>query len=342
MIEINSLNMHELEQYITSIGHNKFRAKQIYSWLHDKMVYTFDEMTNLPKKLRQVLEEECYINNSSILKRFISDIDGTIKFLIRLNDNNIIESVLMDYKHGYALCISSQVGCRMGCEFCASTIGGLERNLTAAEMLNQVYIIQNDQGIKISNIVIMGSGEPLDNYDNLIKFLHIINSDEGQNISLRNITVSTCGLVDKMRKLADEKLQITLAISLHAPNDDIRRATMPIAKKYSIDDIIKACRYYIKHTNRRITFEYALIKGVNDSKEHAIELANRLKGLLCHVNLIPVNDVKEKDFIKSSNSIINRFASILKDKHVNVTIRRELGSDINAACGQLRKSFLED
>jgi len=339
--ELNSFSYEQLEKYIIGIGEKKFRVNQLYDWMHGKMVADFDEMTNLSKNLKEKLCMDTKLVNLEIVKKLESKEDSTAKYLFRLEDDNIIESVFMKYNHGNSVCISSQVGCRMGCKFCASTIGGLTRNLSNGEMLQQIYAIQKDVGEKITNVVIMGSGEPLENYSELILFLNNINDERGQNIGLRNITVSTCGLTDKIKKLAEEKYPITLAISLHAPNDKIRNEIMPISRKNDYEQLINACRYYLRCTNRRITFEYALIKGVNDSDTCAYELATKLKGLLCHVNLIPVNSVKEKNYIQSTKTTIKKFQSILETKGIVTTVRRELGSDINAACGQLRKSYLD-
>jgi 23S rRNA m2A2503 methyltransferase len=339
MKDIRSLTFEELKIELENIGEKSFRAKQIFNWLHKHHVSSFDEMSNISKTLRQKLSENFFLSKLNIVKKLVSKEDGTCKYLFDLGDSIYIESVLMKYEYGNAVCISSQAGCRMGCKFCASTVDGLDRNLLAGEMAEQIYEIEKDSGERVSNIVIMGSGEPLDNFDNLIKFLNIINDSEGYEIGMRHITVSTCGLVDKIYKLAEKKLQITLAISLHAPNDEIRQKTMPVAKVYSIDKVIKAAKDYADATGRRVTYEYALISGVNDSKENADELAGRLKGSMCHINLIPVNDVKENDFIRSSEQNIKRFAELLKSKGIETTIRRKLGSDINAACGQLRKSY---
>ena len=296
-------------------------------------------MTNLSKALREKLKENYIIKNIKIVEKLVSKEDNTSKYLFDIGDDIVIESVLMRYSYGNAVCISSQAGCRMGCTFCASTVDGLERNLLAGEMAAQIYEIQRDIGERVSNVVIMGSGEPLDNYDNVMDFLEIIHSKEGNNLSHRHITLSTCGLVDKIYDLAKENLQITLAISLHAPNNEIRQNTMPVAKRYDIDSLIKAAKDYADTTKRRVTFEYALIKGVNDSKECARELASRLKGIMCHINLIPVNDVKENNYIRSTEENINSFASLLRELGIETTVRRKLGSDINAACGQLRKSY---
>lgn len=338
--DILSMNLAELQSFIVQLGEKSFRAKQIFKWLHQKNISSFDELTDISKDFRKKLSEKAKIQKVSSLEKFISSEDNTTKYLFQIENDYIIESVLMRYEYGNAVCISSQAGCAMGCSFCASTMGGLERNLTAGEMLSQVYEIQKDLGERISNVVIMGSGEPLCNFDNSLKFLEIINSKDGFEIGHRHITLSTCGIVDKIKKLAELKLQITLAVSLHAPNDFIRQKIMPVAKKYSIDELISAAKEYADYTKRRVTFEYALIKGVNDSENCAEELAKRLKGSLCHVNLIPVNDVKERNYIRSSDKTVNRFCEILKSLNIEATVRRRLGSDINAACGQLRKRYL--
>lgn len=338
-IDLRSLTLPKLEAELANMGEKSFRAKQIFSWLHQKQVTSFDEMTNLSKALREKLKENYIIKNIKIVEKLVSKEDNTNKYLFDIGDDIVIESVLMRYSYGNAVCISSQAGCRMGCTFCASTVDGLERNLLAGEMAAQIYEIQRDTGERVSNVVIMGSGEPLDNYDNVMDFLEIIHSKEGNNLSHRHITLSTCGLVDKIYDLAKENLQITLAISLHAPNNEIRQNTMPVAKRYDIDSLIKAAKDYADTTKRRVTFEYALIKGVNDSKECARELASRLKGIMCHINLIPVNDVKENNYIRSTEENINSFASLLRELGIETTVRRKLGSDINAACGQLRKSY---
>ena len=340
-IDIKSLLLSELEEEIKNIGEKGFRAKQIYSWLHEKNAKSFAEMSNLSNNLREKLSNKSFISELKILKKMKSRQDDTTKYLFQLENDTIIESVLMKYSFGNSVCVSSQAGCRMGCKFCASTIGGIERNLTSAEMLSQVYEIQSELGERISNVVIMGSGEPLDNYENTLKFIRILNSEEGLKIGQRHITLSTCGLVDKIAELQQENLQINLAISLHAPNDEIRKKLMPIAKTYSMAELISACNSYSNATKRRITYEYALIHGVNDSRESALELAKKLSNTLSHVNLIPVNNVDEQNFRKSSKENILAFSEILKKSNVETTIRRELGSDINAACGQLRKSYLE-
>ena len=341
-IDIKSMNTAELEDLLKELGEPKFRAKQIFDWLHAKQVDSFEEMTNLSKGLREKLAETASINGVEIVRKLVSQIDGTRKYLFALSDGAIIESVLMKYEHGNTVCISTQVGCRMGCKFCASTLDGVERGLTAGEMLSQIYAIQKDCGERVHGTVLMGSGEPLDNYDNVVKFLRLINDPKGQNMGQRHITLSTCGLVDKMYDLAEEDLQITLAVSLHAPNDGIRTQTMPIAKVYSMDKLLKACRDYADKTKRRITFEYALIHGVNDGDEHAWELVKKLRDMLCHVNLIPVNDVKERNYVKSTADRVKRFAGILNENGVETTVRRKLGSDIDAACGQLRRSHMKE
>ena len=338
-IDLRSLTLPKLSDELANMGEKSFRAKQIFSWLHQKQVTSFDEMTNLSKALREKLKENYIIKNIKIVEKLVSKEDNTSKYLFDIGDDIVIESVLMRYSYGNAVCISSQAGCRMGCTFCASTVDGLERNLLPGEMAAQIYEIQRDIGERVSNVVIMGSGEPLDNYDNVMDFLEIIHSKEGNNLSHRHITLSTCGLVDKIYDLAKENLQITLAISLHAPNNEIRQNTMPVAKRYDIDSLIKAAKYYADTTKRRVTFEYALIKGVNDSSDCARELASRLKGIMCHINLIPVNNVKENNYIRSTEENINSFASLLRELGIETTVRRKLGSDINAACGQLRKSY---
>lgn len=340
-IDIKSLDYKELEESIREIGEKAFRAKQIYEWLHVKLVNEFDEMTNLSKSLREQLKEQYEIIHAEVVAKRTSKTDETSKFLFKLHDNRVIESVLMKYKHGNSVCVSSQVGCRMGCRFCASTLGGLERNLTVSEMLDQIYQIQRITGERVSNVVVMGSGEPFDNYDTVLKFVRMLSDEHGLNISQRNITVSTCGLVDRIRQLAEEQLQITLAISLHAPNDSVRRELMPIANRYSIREIIDACNYYYEKTSRRITFEYSLVKDVNDSREYALELVKVVRGLNCHVNLIPVNPIKERNYTHSDVSFIQNFKNILEKNRINVTIRREMGADIDAACGQLRKSYID-
>ena len=340
--DIKSMTPAECREYMTSIGEKAFRADQIFTWLHQKLAVSFGEMSNLSAALRTRLAEECTITQLKPVKELISSIDGTRKYAFALEDGNVIESVFMRYNHGNSVCISSQVGCRMGCRFCASTIDGLVRDLTASEMLEQIYAISRITGERISNVVIMGSGEPLDNYDNVVRFLRLITDPKGYDMSIRNITLSTCGLVPKIRQLADEGLGITLAISLHAPNDEMRAQTMPIAKSYSIAQILDACDHYFKKTGRRISFEYSLISGQNDGRETAMELASLLKGRNCHVNLIPVNEIKERSYRRSSEGAVADFQKTLEKNGINVTIRRRLGADIDSACGQLRRSITAD
>lgn len=338
----NLLNytLEELKVWMKENGESAFRAQQVFSWIY-KGVNEFEGMKNISKALVSKLKENFNIDLPKVIEVYKSEIDGTEKFLLGFEDGNLIESVLMRYKHGNSICISTQVGCAMGCKFCASTIEGKVRNLTTGEILSQVLTVQNFIKDRISNIVLMGSGEPLDNYDNVIKFLEVVSAEYGLNIGQRHITLSTCGIVPKIYELADKDFSITLAISLHAFSDEKRKEIMPIANKYSIKEILEACKYYIDKTNRRITFEYALVKGVNDGKEDARALGNLLKGMLCHVNLIPVNEIKENDFRRSSKKCIDDFSEILKNYGIEVTTRREMGSDINAACGQLRRSYME-
>lgn len=340
--DLRSLTLDELQKEMAEIGEAKFRAKQIYRWLHVKYANEFSEMTDLSESLRNKLDENYEIGRVKQVKKLVSKEDNTTKYLFELENNYIIESVFMRYSYGNTMCISTQAGCRMGCAFCASTIDGVEKSLTPSEMLAQIYEAEKDIGEKVSGVVLMGSGEPLDNYDNVIKFIKIINSKEGKNMGQRHITLSTCGLINKMYDLAEEDLQITLAVSLHAPNDGIRNTIMPVSKANPMDKLLEACRYYTDKTKRRITFEYSLIKGVNDSPQNARELASKLKGMLCHVNLIPVNDVKERNFVRSSNETVKMFEEILLSKGIETTVRRKLGSDIDAACGQLRKRYKDE
>ena len=340
--DLKSMSLEELQLFLADMKEPKFRGKQVFEWIHKKQVSSFDEMTNLSKSLREKLQQNAVLGGVEMVRRLISQVDGTRKYLFALENDSVIESVLMKYEHGNTVCISTQAGCRMGCKFCASTLDGVERNLTAGEMLSQVYEIQKDCGERISGVVLMGSGEPLDNYENVVKFIHLINHPDGQNMGQRHITLSTCGLIEKMYQLEEEHLQITLAVSLHAPNDEIRKSIMPVAKANSMDRLLVACRDYAEKTKRRITFEYAMMRGVNDSDDCAKELAKKLRDMLCHVNLIPVNDVKERDYIKSSNDRVKQFATLLQENGVETTIRRKLGSDIDAACGQLRRSHLKD
>ncbi len=339
-IDIKSFNLEELTAFIEKNGEKTFRAKQVYQWLHVKQVDAFDEMTNLSKAFREKLEQLCYITDLHQEAVQISKIDGTRKYLFLLEDGNVIESVLMRYKHGNSVCISSQVGCRMGCRFCASTLDGLVRGLKPSEMLDQIYKIGKDIGERISNVVVMGTGEPMDNFDNLLKFIELLTDENGLNISQRNLTVSTCGIVPRMRELADRQLAITLALSLHASNQQKRLELMPVANKYDIHEVIDACRYYFDKTGRRVTFEYSLVGGVNDTDEDARELSQLIHGMNCHVNLIPVNPIKERDYVQSNAAVIAAFKNKLEKNGINVTIRREMGRDIDGACGQLRKRYI--
>ncbi len=340
-IDLKSMTLKEMEKMFESIGEKDYRAAQTFSFIHKNMCKSIKNITVLPKELRDKLEEEYTIDNISMAKRFDSKLDDTKKYLFILEDNNIIESVAMKYRHGISVCISTQVGCKMGCKFCASTKEGLVRNLSSGEMLSQIYNIQLDLGVPVNNVVLMGSGEPLDNYDNTIKFLNIIHDENGRNLSFRNITISTCGLVPQIYNLADKNIPITLSISLHSPFNQIRQKIMPIGKKYSIEDIMKACDYYISKTNRRITFEYTLIQGFNDRKEDIIKLTEILKGKLCHINLIPLNPIKEFNNCRPKYADIEIFKEKLNKNGISATVRREMGSDINAACGQLRRSYIQ-
>lgn len=336
--DIRSLSYDELANEIIELGFPKFRVNQIFSWIHEKCVSSFDEMTNISKDMRAKLTEHFYFNNCVINTKLVSKIDDTVKYLFTLSDGEYVESVVMKYKYGYSICISTQVGCKMGCTFCASAIGGFVRQLSTGEMLSEIYTAQKDLNVKINHLVLMGTGEPLDNYDNVMKMLKLITDERGQNMSMRHISLSTCGIVPKIYELADEKLGLTLSVSLHAPNDNIRNQSMPVNKVYKTDELLKACKHYADKTSRRISFEYAMIKGVNDSDECAFELADRLKNILCHVNLIPVNNVRETNYIKSSVERQKRFIDILSSRGITATVRRTLGSDINASCGQLRAS----
>lgn len=341
-IDIKSLNQKELIALLEEMGEKAFRAKQIYQWIHEKHVDSFEEMTNISKKLIERLKEKTYLTSLKKEEVQISKLDGTRKYLFLLEDGNVIESVLMRYKHGNSVCISSQVGCRMGCRFCASTLDGLVRGLTAGEMLDQIYQIGKDIGERISNVVVMGTGEPLDNYDNLLKFIELLTDEHGINISQRNLTVSTCGIVPRMRELADKKLSITLALSLHASNQQKRLELMPVANKYEINEVIDACKYYFEQTGRRITFEYSLVGGVNDTDADARELSQLIRRINCHVNLIPVNPIKERDYVQSNAKVIEAFKNKLEKAGINVTVRREMGRDIDGACGQLRKRYKDN
>ena len=337
--DIKSLSLIELQQEMEQIGEKKFRAAQLYEWMHVKLARDFSEMTNLSFSLREKCKERFDLTVLEPVRVQESKADGTKKFLFKLSDGNFVESVWMRYRHGNSVCISSQVGCRMGCRFCASTLGGLVRNLSAGEMLDQIYALTRYTGERVSNVVVMGIGEPLDNMENLLKFIGMLTDEKGLHISQRNITVSTCGLVPKIRELAGENLQITLALSLHGVTDEKRKMLMPIAEKYSIAELMDACGYYFEKTGRRITFEYALAGGVNDTAQDAEGLALLAKRLHAHVNLIPVNPVKERDFVSSGKEAVRAFQKKLEDAGVNVTLRREMGRDIDGACGQLRRNF---
>ena len=339
--DIASMTLPELTAAVAKLGQPKYRAGQIFRWLHKVGVQAFDEMTDLPRQLRADLSNNFVIFSCSIEKKLCSEYDNTVKYLFRLHDGEIIESVVMQYKYGYTVCVSSQVGCRMGCKFCASTLDGVVRNLTPSEILAQIYTAERDLSIRVSHVVMMGMGEPLDNYDNVLRFLCLISDENGKNISMRHISLSTCGVVPKIYALMEEDLQLTLSVSLHAPTDEIRRSMMPVAKRWDLKALTDACRAYTAKTSRRISFEYALVRGVNDSPACAEALARLLRGMLCHINLIPVNEVKETGCKESAPETVRRFAGILSDKGFAVTVRRKLGADINAACGQLRRGAVK-
>ena len=341
LIDLKNFEYDELMEFAISLGEKKFRSEQIFTWLM-RGVTSYDEMTNISKETRKKLEEVSYVSSMKIRKKLVSKLDGTVKYLFELNDGNCIESVVMRYHHGITICVSSQVGCRMGCKFCASTIGGLVRNLTTGEILNQIIFAQKDLGERIGNVVMMGIGEPMDNYQNVVTFLHNVNHEKGLNIGYRHITISTCGLVKGIQRLSDEGLPINLAISLHAPNDEIRNSIMPVNKAHNVKEVINACKDYFAKTGRRISFEYSLISGVNDSYENAMELVSLIKPLKAHINLIPVNKVEESGYEKGTQMQINKFLEALTQNGVNATVRRELGSDISASCGQLRKKTMEE
>lgn len=341
-LDIKSLSLEELTAQMQRLGEKAFRAKQLYEWMHVRLARGYDEMTNIPKSLKEKLEREYAYTALSAVTVQTSRIDGTKKFLFALADGNRVESVWMKYRHGNSVCISSQVGCRMGCRFCASTLDGLERGLEPSEMLDQIYAIARSTGERVSNVVVMGTGEPLDNYDNLLRFLQLLTDDNGLHISQRNITVSTCGLVENMRRLANERLQITLALSLHGATQEKREALMPVAKRYRLEEVLSACRYYFERTGRRITFEYSLVGGVNDTDADAAALCGLLRGLNCHVNLIPVNPIEERDYVQSERRAVLRFREKLEQNHIQATVRRELGRDISGACGQLRRRYADE
>lgn len=343
MINLLDLTLEELEELLAGWGEASFRAGQLFQWLHQHLATSFDQMTNLPKSLRQRLEENCTTGSLILKKRLVSAIDGTVKYLYGLSDGNAVEGVRMRYKHGNSLCISTQVGCRMGCGFCASTLGGLVRNLTAGEMLGEVYAAARDlpEGEKIGSIVLMGIGEPLDNFDNVCKFLELLSHPKGFGLSLRHVSLSTCGLVDGIYKLAEKKYPLTLSISLHAPDDESRSALMPVNRKYNIETLLAACRDYFAKTGRRVSFEYTLIHQKTDQVHQARRLAALLKGMNCHVNLIPLNAVRERELSRSTPRAVREFQQELEKAGITVTVRRELGADVMAACGQLRRESKE-
>lgn len=339
-IDILSLDLPQLENAMAELGEKKFRAKQIFQWLHIRKVFSFDDMTDISVQLRAKLKDVFCIKSLFIAKRLESSIDNTVKYLYRLSDGNYAETVLMEYHYGMSICISTQVGCKMGCHFCASAIAGFIRNLTPSEILMQIYMTEKDKNIKVSGVVLMGIGEPLDNYENVVKFLRLVSDKNGNNLSLRHVSLSTCGIVPKIYELAEEKFGLTLSVSLHSPYDEERSKIMPVNRRYSIDELLRACRFYIEKTGRRITFEYAVIAGVNDSPKDGNQLVSILKGMNCHINIIPVNKVRERNY-NSKKSEAESFAQYLSKKGLNATVRRTLGSDIDAACGQLRRDTLE-
>jgi len=334
--DVKSLTLTELQGEMKKIGLAKYRAGQLYSWIHQKGAQSYDQMSDLPKELRSSFSLHFPILDINIIRKQESKFDGTIKYLFRLNDGEFIESVLMQYKYGYTLCVSTQVGCRMGCKFCATAIGGLIRNLRPSEMLDQIYLAQQDLNIRISHIVLMGMGEPLDNFKNVMRFLELVSDENGLNIGMRNISLSTCGIVPAIYLLLDKHLQLTLSVSIHAPNDEIRSQIMPVNDKYNFEMLLDVCRTYAKTTSRRISFEYAMLEEINDSAECAKELAERVKGILCHVNLIQTNEISENSYRRTTAQKLDNFEKILNENGINVTIRRSLGADIDAACGQLR------
>ena len=338
--DIKSLTLSQLKEEMESLGEKSFRAGQLYEWMHEKLAEGYEEMTNIPRRLAEQCALRFEYTTLKTVQMQESKLDGTRKYLFALPDDNLVESVWMRYKHGNAVCISSQVGCRMGCRFCASTLDGLERNLLPSEMLEQIYAITRQTGERVSNVVVMGTGEPMDNFDNLLQFIMLLTDENGLHISQRNITVSTCGIVPRMYQLADRQLQITLALSLHAATDEKRRELMPVANRYSLQELMEACKYYFEKTGRRITFEYSLVKDVNDTNEDVIQLTKLIKGLNCHVNLIPVNPIRERDYVQSERHAVESFKNKLEKNGINVTIRREMGRDIDGACGQLRRSHI--
>ena len=339
--DIKSLTLSQLNEEMESLGEKSFRAGQLYEWMHEKLAEGYEEMPNIPRRLAEQCALRFEYTTLKTVQMQESKLDGTRKYLFALPDDNLVESVWMRYKHGNAVCISSQVGCRMGCRFCASTLDGLERNLLPSEMLEQIYAITRQTGERVSNVVVMGTGEPMDNFDNLLQFIMLLTDENGLHISQRNITVSTCGIVPRMYQLADRQLQITLALSLHAATDEKRRELMPVANRYSLQELMEACKYYFEKTGRRITFEYSLVKDVNDTNEDVIQLTKLIKGLNCHVNLIPVNPIRERDYVQSERHAVESFKNKLEKNGINVTIRREMGRDIDGACGQLRRRYIE-
>ena len=339
--DIKSLTLSQLKEEMESLGEKSFRAGQLYEWMHEKLAEGYEEMTNIPRRLAEQCALRFEYTTLKTVQMQESKLDGTRKYLFALPDDNLVESVWMRYKHGNAVCISSQVGCRMGCRFCASTLDGLERNLLPSEMLEQIYAITRQTGERVSNVVVMGTGEPMDNFDNLLQFIMLLTDENGLHISQRNITVSTCGIVPRMYQLADRQLQITLALSLHAATDEKRRELMPVANRYSLQELMEACKYYFEKTGRRITFEYSLVKDVNDTNEDVMQLTKLIKGLNCHVNLIPVNPIRERDYVQSERHAVESFKNKLEKNGINVTIRREMGRDIDGACGQLRRRYIE-
>lgn len=335
--DLKSMSFEELSSFLAERGQPGFRAGQLFDWVHVKRVERFEQMSNLPKALLGILSEQAVLTTLTVRKKLCSQLDGTIKYLFALPDGELVECVLMEYQHGISICLSTQVGCRMGCSFCASTKAGYIRNLAPSEILEQLYAAERDSGKKVQSVVLMGIGEPLDNFHNVVRFLQLLSHEKGTNLSLRHVSLSTCGLVDKIEELAKCRFQLTLSVSLHAPNDEIRVKTMPVAKRYPMASLLAACREYGKLTGRRVSFEYALIKGVNDSHACALELASRLKGMLCHVNLIPVNEIREADYRKTDRQRVYEFQAWLGENGINATVRRTLGADISAACGQLRR-----
>lgn len=335
------MTLPELQSAFQNAGLPRYRALQVYRWL-SRGVGSFEEMSDLSKELREVLARDYFIANAEIAAKYASKLDDTVKYLFRMNDGQLVESVLMHYEHGRTICVSSQVGCKMNCSFCATGKSGFARNLSASEILAQVQSVQKDSGFRVSNIVLMGMGEPLDNYPNVLRFLELVSSPEGMNIGMRHISLSTCGVVDKIYDLAEKKYQLTLSISLHAPSDAIRSSLMPVNRRWGVDELLNACRFYQSRTGRRISFEYALISGVNDDRACARELAHRLRGIMCHVNLIPVNSVEKSPFRRSTANEVQQFQRMLISEGVNATVRRTLGADIDASCGQLRRRYTEE